>query len=124
MSVDNGTSCSEPPLLISVLLKDTVGRFLHRKPVEDLGARQPGGAPSPGCEGYCHPALTAQGAPAQAFLRNSSVAFMLLALCSSSAVLVSSRSETKTKVQNTYRLFPTSQYFNNNNSNSDKVLTG
>lgn len=119
MSVDNGTSCSEPPLLISVLLKDTVGRFLHRKPVEGLGARQPGGALSPGCEGCCHPALTVQE-----FLRNSSVAFMLLALCSSSAVLVSSRSETKTKVQNTYRLFPTSQYFNNNNSNSDKVLIG
>lgn len=114
MSVDNGTSCSEPPLLISVLLKDTVGRFLYRRPVEDLGARQPGGAPSPGCEGYCHPALTAQRAPA----------FMLLALCSSSSVLVSSRSETKTKVQNTYRLFPTSQYFNNNNSHSDNVLTG
>lgn len=36
MSVDNGTSCSEPPQLISVLLKDTVGRFLHRKPVSFL----------------------------------------------------------------------------------------
>ena len=52
----------------------------------------------------------------------ASVAFMLLALCSSSTVLVSSRSETKTKVQNTYRLFPTCQYFNNNNSNNNKVL--